>query len=208
MPPPNNQQQSGKQPNADFDKIVDAVVQKLKGAGPVPPWPPFPSGPPPGMPWPPHHHHWPPRPPWPPVPPWPPIAPITPAGAPAAVMWAWLMSWLLCSGMPYPNGARTSEAMWEFAATRDDFWRHMADAMADVFQQAANASHFVGEELEPYRRRWWPPGGDPNCPPIDIEKLRADLGNFSQEDQDRIVWAVQCWERFGSQVERNRKKGA
>jgi hypothetical protein len=124
------------------------------------------------------------------------------------------MSWLISSGMPLPGGPRTSEAAWEFAATRDDFWRHMADAMAEVFQQAANASHFMGEEMDPFHRRhWWPPS-DPSCPPpgagqqpIDIEKLKSDLESFSKEEKDRIAWAVQCLDRLAGQYEQNRKRG-
>jgi len=130
-----------------------------------------------------------------------------PAAAVAAVMWAWLVSWFISSGMPIPPGppGTAAEAL-KFATTRDDFWRHVAEAMTNVFQQGANASQFVGDELDPARWPWWPPIDKAAEQPIDVEKLKTSLGSFSKEDKERIVWAVQWLDRVAGQVERNRKK--
>jgi hypothetical protein len=137
-----------------------------------------------------------------------PVFPPIPGG-PAAALWAWLLSWGLWPGMPYPPGP-IPEASWRFAATRDDCWRHMADATGDVFKQAANASYMMGHETDPFHHHGWGPrpGGDDQ--PVDVTKLRKDLESqgWSETDRHRIANAVQTAQQFASWVERARGKGA
>jgi hypothetical protein len=158
---------------------------------------------------------------WPPMPmPWP-----RPPGFSPEALWAWFVSWLINAGVPIPPGPGMAEAL-RFAVTRDDFWHHLADATGDVFQQAANASRGVGDEFDPYHHYYWghshqpgsgwgPPWApwDPSCPPFDgkhrpieIEKLRADLASWPEEDRNRICWAVQMSQQYADYMARKRGK--
>jgi hypothetical protein len=203
---------SGDPAAMDVKQLAEALVLEMKKAGVIGPRPPDP----PSSSYRPEYPKWPRRPSgpgrrWPPMPPmpWP-----TPPGFPPEALWAWLTSWLITSGMPVPPGPGMAEAL-RFAVTRDDFWHHLADATGDVFQQAANASYSAGDEYDPYhhyywghRHQPWPPGDPATERPLDLEKLRAQLASYPEEERNRIIWAVQMSQQFADYMERKRGKAS
>jgi hypothetical protein len=202
--------------------LAEALIMEMKKAGAIgsrlPDPPPAADRP--------EYGRWP-RPPWPPRRRWPPMPWPTPPGFPPDAIWAWLVSWLINAGIPVPPGPGMAEAL-RFAMTRDDFWHHLADATGDVFQQAANASYDVGNEFDPHHHYYWGhqqqpwpgggppwgPGGPPYPPagakdqPIDMEKLRAQLASWPEEDRNRVCWAVQMSQQYADYMERKRGKAS
>jgi len=143
-------------------KLLDSLMMKLKMCGVQTPFPPYPPCPPPYPPCPPPSGYCPPGYLGPPLP----FPFMMGPGFPPGMMMAWLMSWLLYPGMmPYGGGPMSTDAMMRFAATREHFWRSMADAQGEVFQQAANASRFFGYPGGYPQSAWCPPPPSGSCPP-------------------------------------------